>query len=94
LLLEQVGPVERAVGVLDLRELRGLAVGEILGVLPQRVAGALEVLGERHVLRLAGFVPDLAADLIQRVGRERNHMERVDAADRVWEPVSDRASDP
>ena len=51
LLLEQVGAVETTVGLLDLGELCLLATGEVLRVLPERVAGALQAVSE---LALAG----------------------------------------
>ena len=40
LLLEQVRAVQPGVGLLDRREFRGLAVGEVLGVLADREPGA------------------------------------------------------
>jgi len=42
----------------------------------------------------ARLVPDLATDLIQRVGRQRDDVEGVHAADRVRQPVGDRSGDP
>jgi DNA recombination-dependent growth factor C len=42
----------------------------------------------------ARLVSDLAADLVQRVGREHHDVKRVHAADRVRETVGDRAGDP
>ena len=71
--------------MLELRELRSLAAGEVLGVLPQRVAGALEVLRERDLTAAARLVSDLAADLVERVGREHHDMKRIDAAHRIGE---------
>ena len=62
LLLEQIGAIQRLVGMLDARELGLLAGGEVLGVLPQREPGALEVLGELPLPGPARFVSDLAAD--------------------------------
>ena len=44
-------------------------------------------------LGAAGLVPDLAADLVQRVGREVDDVEWVHAPDRVRAPLADRASD-
>src|ERR1035437_4169071 len=69
LLGEQVGAVQALVGLLDRRELELLAVGQVAGVLPQHEAGALQLLGELFVTCLARLVPDLTADLVQRVGR-------------------------
>ena len=74
LFLEQVGAVEPGVGALDLSELGGLAVGEVLGVLPDREPGALQLPGELEVALPAGFVSDLPADLVQRVGRQLDHV--------------------
>lgn len=39
---EQIGAVEPRISLGDPRKLRLLLVGEVLGVLPQRVAGVLE----------------------------------------------------
>jgi len=58
-----------------------LAVGEVLSVLPEREPGALEVLGELLIAGAAGFVPDLAADLIQRIGGGFDDMKRVQGND-------------
>ena len=44
-LFQQVGPVQAGVGLGDPGQLGGLAFGEVLGVLPQRVPGALELAG-------------------------------------------------
>ncbi len=41
----------------------------------------------------ARLVSELAAYLIQRVGRELDHVKRVHAADRVGAPLGDRAGD-
>src|SRR4051794_41589206 len=43
LFLEQVGAIEAAVDGGDPGQLRLLAGGEVLGVLPQRIAGVLEI---------------------------------------------------
>jgi hypothetical protein len=67
LLRQQVGAVQALVEFLDPRELELLALGEVLGVLPERKPGSFEVLGELGLSGLACFVPDLAADLIERV---------------------------
>jgi len=50
-----------------------LAVGQVLSVLPEREPGAFEILGELLVTGAAGFVPDLAADLIQCVYARTSH---------------------
>jgi hypothetical protein len=67
-----------------------LAVGEVLGVLPQREPRALEILGDSDLTGAAGVVLDLAADFVQRVGGEHHDVKRVDATDGVGEPVGDR----
>ena len=69
LLLEQVGAVQPGVGVLDRGELERLAVGEVLGVLPDREPRALQIAGALDVSLSARLVPDLAAYLVKRVGR-------------------------
>ena len=71
-----------------------LAGGEVLGVLPQREAGALEVARELGLAAAARLVPDLATDLIKRVGGELDHVERIDAALGVGAALGDRRSDP
>jgi hypothetical protein len=60
------------------------------GVLPQRVAGAFEVLRGLLVPGVPRLVPDLPADLVERVGRELDHVKRIDAADRVRASLADR----
>jgi hypothetical protein len=42
-LFEQIGPIQAGIGFGDPGQLGGLTVGEVVGVLPQRVAGALEL---------------------------------------------------
>ncbi len=91
---EQVGAVEALVELLDARELELLALGQVAGVLPQREPGAFELAGELGLALAAGVVPHLAADLVQRVGRERDEMERVVADARVRAALGDRSGDP
>src|SRR5450759_4362150 len=69
LLLEQVRAIERRVGLGNPGQRRGLAVGEIAGVLPQREAGVLQVLREGLLPALAGRVPHLTPDLVERLDR-------------------------
>ena len=69
LLFEEVGAVDRGVELLDERELGLLAVGQVLGLLPEREARSLELFGELFVAGLARLVPDGAADVVERVGR-------------------------
>src|SRR5664280_2578120 len=47
----------------------GLTFGEIAGVLPQREAGVLQLLRHRLLPALAGRVPHLTPDLVERLGR-------------------------
>src|SRR5450759_5430302 len=58
LLLEQVGPVEAVVDLGDPGQLGRLLLGEVFGVLPQRVPGVFEVAGVPAEPLLAGRVPD------------------------------------
>ena len=64
------------------------------GFLPEREAGALEVLRDRGLAGAAGLVPHLAADLVERVGGKLDHVERVDAALGVRAALGNRAGDP
>jgi hypothetical protein len=79
---------------LDRRELDGLAVGEVLGVLPDREPGAFELAGELQVAVAARVVPDLAADLVQRLGGEHHDVKRVDAPLGLRAAFGDRSGDP
>jgi hypothetical protein len=62
----------------DLGEGRGLLVGEILRVLQQRPAAVLERLRGVLLAGLAQLVPVLAADLVQRLGRQGDDVVVVD----------------
>ena len=42
-LFEQIGAIQPGIGLGDPGQLGGLAFGEVLGVFPQRIAGALEL---------------------------------------------------
>src|SRR5664280_1056818 len=79
LLLEQVRAIERRVGLGDPGEGAGLTVGEIAGVLPQSEAGVLQLLRHRLLPALAGRVPHLTSDLVERLGRPGHDMKRVQA---------------
>jgi hypothetical protein len=94
LLLEQVRAIQPGVRLLDARELRLLAVGEVLRVLPDREPGAFELAGEREVPLSSRLVPHLAANLVERLGGEHHDMKRVHAPDRVRAPLRDRPGDP
>lgn len=90
LLGDQVGAVQRLVGLLDVGELLALAPGEPVGVLSQHEARALELLRYLLLAGAAGVVPHLPADLIERVGSELYDMKWVYAPDRVRAPLADR----
>jgi len=94
LLLEQVRAVHAGVGLLDRGELRRLAVGEVLRVLPDREPGAFELAGELDVALAARLVPDLATNVVERLGGEHHDVERVDASDGVGNAFGDRTRDP
>jgi hypothetical protein len=49
-----------------------LTVGELGGVLQQRPAVVLELLGGVGLAGVAQLVPELAVDLVKRLGRERD----------------------
>lgn len=76
-LAEQVGAVQPLVALLDPGELELLALGEVARVLPERESGALERGRELLLPGAASLVADLAADVIARVGRELDKVERV-----------------
>jgi hypothetical protein len=71
---EEVGAVEPVVELLEASELEPLALGQVARVLPQRESGALEFARELGLADAARIVPDLAADLIQRVGGQLDEM--------------------
>ncbi len=78
--LEGVGAPKVASSAAQLAQGRGLAV-QVVGVLQQAPAGALEPLGGLSVTAGAQFVPGLATFDVQRVGDEFHGVERV-VADR------------
>ena len=94
LFFEQVRAVEPDVGLLDRGKLDGLAVGEVLGVLPDREPRTLELARELEIPLASCLVPHLAANLVQRLGGEHHDMKRVHAPDRVRDPFGDRPRDP
>src|SRR6266498_1903321 len=81
LLLEQVGAVQAIVDLGDPGKLAPLPAGQVLRVLPQRIPRALELPSQPRLAMLAGRVPDLPADLVQRVAGPLDHVERVGAQD-------------
>jgi hypothetical protein len=64
------------------------------GFFHSATGGSLEIFRELHVAGASGFVPDLAADLIQRVGGGLDDVPRVKANDRVRAALGDRPGDP
>jgi hypothetical protein len=77
-LLHRPGAGDLPAAGLDLRKDGGLLVAEIARVLQQRPAVVLELLGGTALTSVAQLVPVLAADLVQRLGRERHHVVVVD----------------
>jgi hypothetical protein len=77
-LLHRPGACELAAAMADRGKDGSLVLGEIVGVLQQRPAVMLELLGGVGLARLAQFVPVLAADLVQRLGRQRDDVIVVD----------------
>src|SRR6266700_3003650 len=89
--LEQPGAGQQGLGLADPGELGLLVAGEVLGVFPQRVPGALEaagaVGGDAHGPAAAaaggdlpggpGLPPGLAADLVEGIGGPGDDVERV-----------------
>jgi hypothetical protein len=69
-LLHRPGARDLAAAGTDRGEGAGLTVGEVAGVLQQRPAVVLELLGGVGLTGVAQLVPVLAADLVQRLGRE------------------------
>jgi len=97
---EQVAPVQSRVGSGDPGEFGLLSAGEVLGVLPQRIASVLERLRvpggpARTALPdgSAGFVPGLSPDLVKGVGGPPDHVEGISAADRVDALLGDHGAD-
>ena len=75
-------------------ELELLALGQVLGVLPEREPGALELAWRAASGLAAGLVPDLAADLVQRVGGGLDDVKRVQADVAFGQRSADRPGDP
>jgi hypothetical protein len=91
---EEVGAVQAGIGLGDPGELVVLAVGQVLGVLPQGVAGLFQGGGVTGVSDAtsgrrggrtapAGVVPCVASHHVERVGRPFDDVERVSTADGV-----------
>ena len=67
-LLEQMGAEQRLVDALDPDQLAFLAWGEVLGILPERVAASLELPGVSEITSPASVVPDFPSDLVESLG--------------------------
>lgn len=100
-LVQQVGAVQARIGLGDPGRLLVLAVGEVLRVLPQRVAGVLECPGvpgrpacPTAVDGTAGFVPSLAANLVEGVGGAGDDVESVGASHSVGASFGHHLGDP
>jgi hypothetical protein len=102
---EQVAAVQSRIGFGDPGELVALAVGEILRVLSEGVAGVLERTGVAGGVASAaafaapgpvpsGVVPRLAAYLVQCFGGPLDDVERVSALHRVRAAFGDDLRDP
>src|ERR1035437_6317850 len=76
-LFEQVGSVQRGVGAGQALAGDLLAVGEVLGVVPECPASALEPSRLLGIASPPGLVPDRPADLVERVGGALDHVERI-----------------
>jgi hypothetical protein len=72
---------------------RLLAVGEVLRVLPDREPRPSDRVRGPCSLS-ARFVPNLATDGVECVGRQLHHVERIDASDRVRASLGDPPADP
>src|ERR1035437_4099842 len=94
LFLEEGGAVERLVGLLDGGELGLLPVGQILGVLPEREPGVLEIAGHGGLATSPGRVPDLPADLVEGLAGPLADVEGVQAEGGVRAALCDHDGDP
>ena len=91
LLGEQVGAKQRTVELLDAGELCLLAFGQVLRVLPQRETCALQFSSDLALTLETSLVPDLAANLIQGITGELDHVKGVHTTHRVCQALCDRA---
>ena len=97
--------MQPGVGLGDPGQLLPLPIGQVLGVLPQRVASVFESAGiaggDADAVSVAlglpgsaGVVPGLTTDLVESVGGPLDDVERVGALDRVRAPFGDDLGDP
>lgn len=106
---EPVGAIQLRAARSDPLQLGALVAGEVLGVLPQRLAGVLHFAGgagggiKRHggsttaagaVTGAARFVPHLAAHDIQTAGGPRHNVKRVGAQHRGGRALGHDGADP
>jgi hypothetical protein len=94
LLFEEIGPVELGVDRRDPGELGLLALGQVLGVLPQGVARSLQIVGVGLHPGPARLVPHLAAHPVEGVGGPLHDVESVHAQRGVLGPLTDHVGDP
>ena len=86
-LLQKVGPEERAVDLLQPGQLPLLALGQVLLVPPDRIAGALQLARVSVLAAVPGVVPDLAPDLVEGLGRPGHGVEGVRAGSAPRPPI-------
>src|SRR5262249_3209468 len=68
--------------------------GQVLGVLPERPAGALEIGGVPDLAGAPGLVPDLGSHLVQGGGGPGDDVEGVHAANGLRAAPADHVGDP
>ena len=71
-----------------------LVIGQVSGVLPQRLPAASEVPGIHAHLASASIVAGVAADLVQGAGGTGDDVEPVGTPNRVGGPPGDDCDDP
>src|SRR2546430_157573 len=94
LLLEKVGAEQRLVDASDPAQLALLPGAEVLGVLPERPARALELASMGVVTAVAGLVPDLTSNLVEGPGGPGHGVEGIEADDRVRAGAANHVGDP
>jgi len=92
--LEQVGAVEAVVVLRDPGELGGLAVGEVFGVLPERVATVLQLLGSVAETHGSQRVPHPAAHDVEGLGGPSHDVKRIKTQGRVLAVGGGAVADP
>jgi hypothetical protein len=61
---------------------------------PERPAGAFELLRHVHIAGAPGLVPDCSADLVEGVGGPLDNVERISALDRLRATLVEHVDDP